>query len=144
MAVPHLLVLPGLARMSDHALLAARVATGAFLVHGVLDNVVEPKRMAEFVAFMRANDFFWPEFWAPFSVYTQLAAGLLLILGLLTRWSGLIVVATFLTALWTVHWEQSFREWWPALSLVLIGGIHATIGAGRFSLDRALVDRSDA
>ena len=110
-------------------------------MHGVWDNVTDPARMAEFVGFMRASGFVAPSFWAPFSVYTQLAAGLLLIAGLLTRCAGLIVVGTFVVALWVVHWEQGFREWWPALSLVLLGTVFSTIGAGRWALD-ALLDRS--
>lgn len=129
------LALKPLARFDDLALLAARLATGAFIVDGVWDNVTSGARMAEFVAFMRTNGFVMPELLAPFSVYTQLAAGVLLVPGLLTRWAGLILAGTFLVALWVVHWEQSLREWWPALALVALGLIFATRGPGRFSLD---------
>ena len=132
------LLLRGLARFDDLGLLLARIATGVFLVEGVWDNVTSSARMAEFVAFMRANGFVAPELLAPFSVSTQLAAGLLLVFGLLTRWAGLILVGTFLVALWMVHWEQSLREWWPALALVALGFLFATRGAGRLSLDRLL------
>ena len=133
------LVLEGFASGRDAALALARVATGLFLVHGVWDNVVDPERMAEFVGFMRASGFAAPEWLAPFSVYTQLAAGVMLVLGLLTRWAGLIVTATFVVGLWVVHWEQTFREWWPALSLVLLGAFFVTSGGGRLALDRLLL-----
>lgn len=130
--------LPSLRALSagdDLALLAARLATGAFLIDGVWDNVTIGARMAEFVAFMRAHDFPLPHLLAPFSVYTQLAAGFLLVLGLATRWAGLILVATFLVALWMVHWNQPLRDWWPALALVVLGLIFATRGGGRYALD---------
>jgi putative oxidoreductase len=135
----HLLALDGLAIGSDAALWLARVTTGAFLVHGVWDNMVEPARMSEFATFMRASGFVVPELLAPFSVYTQLIAGLLLILGLLTRWAGLVVTATFVVALWVVHWEQTFREWWPALALVVLGTLFLTVGGGRYAVDRLIL-----
>ncbi len=127
--------LEALTRGSDLALLFARALTGAFLVHGVWDNVVDPARMTEFVGFMKVAGFPRPDLLAPFSVYTQLLAGLALIPGVLTRAAGLIVVATFVVGYVMVHAGQSFREGWPALSLVSLGLIFATIGAGRLSLD---------
>jgi uncharacterized membrane protein YphA (DoxX/SURF4 family) len=55
--------------------------------------------MDEFAAFMSVNGFMAATFWAPFSVYTQIVAGVLLLVGLLTRWAVLFVAATFLDAL---------------------------------------------
>jgi len=133
--IPRWALLEPLSHLEHVAMLGLRLGTGGFLVHGVWDNLTSNARMAEFGEFMRASGFVAPEILAPFSVYTQFAAGLLLILGLLTRWAGLVVTSTFLTALWVVHWEQSFREWWPALALVLIGFLVACRGAGRLSLD---------
>lgn len=124
-----------LARLDDFALLAARLATGTFLIDGVWDNVTERVRMAEFVAFMRANGFVAPDLLAPFSVYAQLLAGGLLILGLLTRWAGLILLGNFVVALWMVHWTQTLREWWPALALIALGCLFATRGGGRYAVD---------
>lgn len=111
------------------------IATGAFIIDGALDNVIDPARMREFVEFQRNFGFSPPEFWAPFSVYTQLLAGLLLVPGLLTRWAGAILFATFIVAMAFVHWNQTLREWWPALALVVIGLLFMTCGAGRLSLD---------
>ena len=140
MTMPRRLAPSSRAPLSDLALLVARLGTGAFLVDGVWDNVTDRARMAEFVAFVQANGFWTPGFWAPFSAYTQLAAGLLLIAGLLTRWAGLVVIGTFVVALWVVHWKQSLREWWPALSLVLLGGLFTALGTGRWAFD-TLIDR---
>lgn len=136
-----LLFLGPLERLGDAALLLARLVTGAFLIHGVWGNVTSPARMAEFVAFMRASGFIAPQVLAPFSVYTQLLAGILLVLGLFTRWAGLTVAGTFVVAMWMVHWQQSFREGWPALTLVILGLLFATHGAGRYAADAALTRR---
>ena len=97
--------------------------------------------MAEFVGFMQASGFRAPGFWAPFSVNTQLAAWLLLIAGPPTRWAGLVVIGVVVVALRVVHRGRSLREWWPALSPVLLGGLFAAMGAGRWALD-ALLDRA--
>ncbi len=132
------LLLPFLSRGEDAALLALRVGTGAFLVDGVWDNIASAARMAEFAAFLRANGFAGADVWAPFSVWTQFAAGVLLALGLLTRWAGLVIAITFAVALWMVHWDQSLRDWWPALALLLIGAYCAARGGGRYALDTLL------
>lgn len=133
--IPRWTILEPLSPLEPVAVLAARMGTGVFLVYGVWDNITSSARMTEFAEFMRSSGFVAPEILAPFSVYTQLSAGLLLMLGLLTRWAGLVVTVTFIVALWVVHWEQSFREWWPALSLMLIGLLVTCRGAGRLSLD---------
>jgi len=130
------LQLTALANGTDFALLYMRVLTGAFLIHGVWDNVTDSARMAEFASFLAANGFPQPTVTAPFSVYAQLLAGLLLIPGLLTRIAGLIILATFVIGYAMVHWEQSFRDGWPALALVAIGLLVATMGGGRYSIDR--------
>jgi putative oxidoreductase len=128
-------------RCRDAAALVLRVATGAFIIDGVWDNIVSGKRMTEFVKFMGSAQFPMPEIWAPFSVCTQFIAGLLIILGLFTRWGGLVLVATFLVGLIMVHWQKTIREMWPALALVVIGATLVTRGGGRWSID-ALLTRS--
>lgn len=133
-----LLVLPGLARFTSLALLALRLLTGGFLIHGVWDNVTSAQRMDEFVGFLATNGFPAPEMLAPLSAWTQLIAGALLVLGLLTRWAGLIIALTFVVAVIGVHWYQSFREWWPAIARAAIGFVFATIGPGGWSLDAML------
>lgn len=132
------LLLRPLARLDDYALLIMRLGTAVFIAEGVWDNVTDADRMAEFVGFMAANGFWQPDFWAPFSVYTQLLAAILLAVGLLTRWAGLILMITFVIGLVMVHLNQPLREQWPALALVLIGLLLATRGGGRFAFDRFL------
>lgn len=124
-----------LRRFSDLALLAARIAVGAFLVWGVWDNIVSAERMAEFAAFLQHFGFPWPSVLAPVSVWVQFACGIAFMLGLLTRWAGLLCAATFIIALIMVDAQSGVRAAWPATALVLFGLYFATAGAGRLALD---------
>ena len=136
-----LLLLPGNARFADVGLLLLRAATGAFLIYQSHDNVFSAARMEEFVKFLTQFGFIYPELMAPLSVYAQFAAGIAFILGLLTRWAGLVTAFVFVVAVWMVHWPQDFPGWWPALILVFLGILFATLGPGRYALDQAIARR---
>ncbi len=138
MSTKTLIFMPGLSRFDDFGLAFLRILTGGFLIYGVWDNIVSGERMQEFVAFMAAFNFPSPEILVPFSVWTQLVAGILLVLGLFTRWAAIIVTITFIVGIVGVHWEQTFREWWPAAVLVGIGILYVTAGPGRYSADAIL------
>jgi putative oxidoreductase len=64
------------------------------------------------------------------------------VLGLLTRWAGLLLAFNFTVGVVMVHWHQTFREWWPAIVLVFLGLYFAARGAGRFSIDRIIGARA--
>ena len=127
--------LPNLARWSDLTLFGLRALTGAFLMHQTWDNVTSRARMDEFVQFLDQFGFPVPWLLAPFSVAVQFGCGALLVLGLLTRWAGLLVAANFVVAMAMVHRADDFRGMWPALVLVFLGLHFAAAGAGRFGLD---------
>ncbi len=135
------LLLTPLARLGDLGLLAIRWVTGAFLIFQSHDNILSSERMQEFVKFLAQFDFVWPELMAPLSVWWQFIAGIGFILGLLTRWLGLVTAFNFIVALWMVHWPQDLTGWRPALILVFLGALFATLGAGRYSLDAAIAGR---
>ena len=132
------LLLTPLARFGDLGLLALRWVTGAFLIYQSHDNIFSAVRMEEFVKFLTQFGFAWPELMAPLSVWWQFIAGIGFILGLLTRWLGLITAFNFIVAVWMVHWTQDFPGWWPALILVFLGILFATLGGGRYALDRSI------
>jgi putative oxidoreductase len=135
------LLLTPLAGFGDLGLLALRWVTGAFLIYQSHDNIFSAERMDEFVKFLVQFNFALPELMAPLSVWWQFIAGLGFILGLLTRWLGLVTTFNFIVAVWMVHWSQDFSGWWPALILVFLGGLFATMGAGRYSLDAIIARR---
>ena len=130
-----LLFLPGNARHADLGLLALRCATGAFLIYQSHDNVLSAARMAEFVKFLTQFNFVYPEVMAPLSVYAQFAAGIAFILGLFTRWFGLITALNFVVAVWMVHWNDPVPGIWPAAILIVLGLYFCLRGAGRYGLD---------
>ncbi|HEX8621981.1 MAG TPA: DoxX family protein [Allosphingosinicella sp.] len=137
------LLLTPLARLSDLGLMLLRWVTGAFLVWQSHDNVFSAARMAEFEKFLIQFHFPLPALMAPLCVWAQFLCGIALILGLLTRWAGLITAFVFVVAVWMVHWPQDFPGWWPALILVFLGLLFATLGAGRYSLDHRIERRDD-
>jgi putative oxidoreductase len=125
-------------RFGDLALLVLRVFVGLFLIWGVWDNITEPARMQEFVEFLRKHRFSSPEFMARLSVYVQFLIGVGFVLGLFTRWAGLLCVVNFLVAIVMVDRFGGMRGVFPSGALVVIGLYLATHGAGRFSADAAL------
>ncbi len=70
---------------------------------------------------------------------TEIGAGLLLALGLLTTFAGAAFVALMLVAGWTVHRKNGFfivaSGWEYNLVLATVGVSVAVTGPGRFSLD---------
>ena len=131
----NLLLLPGNARHADIGLLLLRCVTGAFLIYQSHDNVFSAARMGEFVKFLTQFAFWMPELMAPLSVYAQFAAGIAFILGLMTRWFGLITAFNFTVAVWMVHWTDPVPGIWPAAILIFLGLYFGLRGAGRYGLD---------
>ena len=131
-----LIFLSPLRRYSDLALLALRLAIGAFLVWGVWDNITSAERMTEFTAFLAKFHFPAPELLAPLSVGAQFSVGLAFALGLFTRWAGVICAVNFIIAIAMVDRFGGIRASFPAACLVLIGLYLACHGAGRYGLDR--------
>jgi putative oxidoreductase len=133
-----LLFLNSAQRFGDFALLLLRVFVGLFLIWSVWDNITSSERMAEFAAFLAKNDFPAPAILAPLAVYIQFFAGIGFVLGLFTRWAGILCVITFVVAIAMVDRFLGLRGTFPSACLVLIGLYLATHGAGRFSLDAVL------
>jgi putative oxidoreductase len=122
----------------DFALLLLRVFVGLFLIWGVWDNISEPAQMAKFAAFLGEHGFKQPKLLAPLSAYTQLAIGVAFVLGLFTRWAGILCVVNFLVAIVMIDHHGGMRGIFPSGCLVAIGLYLATHGAGRLSVDSAL------
>ena len=138
MNLSRLLTLSPLAAGSDLAFLAMRASVGAFLIWGVWDNITSAEHMATFVKFLRQFGFPAPEFLAPFDVWVQFGIGVAFILGLATRWAGLLCAVNFVIAIAMVDHLQGWRGSFGSMCLVMIGLVLATHGPGRFSVDRAL------
>lgn len=132
------LYLPDLARFSDAALLLLRVLVGSFLMWGTWDNIVSAERMGEFADFLTQLGCPLPGLAAPVSVYAQFLCGVLILLGLLTRWAGLVMTFNFIVAVWLVHPGADYRALFPPLVMIALSLYFATRGAGRYSVDAHL------
>ncbi|PZQ63268.1 MAG: DoxX family protein [Phenylobacterium zucineum] len=142
MRIAGLVRLDGLAKGTDAALLALRLGVGAFLVWGVWDNITSPEDMQKFAAFLKQFGFPYPELLAPLDVALQFLCGLAILLGLATRWAGLLCALNFVVAIAMVDHHAGVRASFPAFALVLIGLVLATQGPGRFALDGLLFRRN--
>jgi len=140
--IVEVLTLPFLSRGSDAALLLMRLMVGSFLIFGVWDNIASAERMAEFELFLTKFGFPSPGLMAPLSAWAQFACGLAFILGLATRWDGLICAFNFVVAIAMVDHHQGIRGSFPSACLVVIGLYLATHGPGRLALDRLITPRT--
>ena len=142
MTLREFLFLPRNARWADLGLLLLRCATGVFLIYQSHDNVFSAARMDEFEKFLAHFGFAYPELMAPLSVYAQFIAGIGFILGLFTRWLGLITCVNFIVALWMVDSRGPVPGWWPAGVLIFLGLYFGLRGSGRYGLDPLLEGRA--
>ncbi len=132
------------AALTEVASLVLRLALGViFFAHGwhSLDDV----GIAAVVEGMRSADIPLPEVAGPFTVYTELIGGALLILGAATRLAALALTGIMLGAWYFVHAsngifiENGGYEFVFVLAASAIA--LAIIGPGRFSLDHLTVRR---
>lgn len=134
--MPTLLFPVWMDRFRALAWLALRLFLGAFLIHGVWDNISSVERMKEFEAFLTALDCPMPAVAAPLSVWAQFLVGVLLVPGLLVRWAGVLLAVNFIVAVALIApTGASFRDLYPPAVLIFIGLLFATAGAGRLSID---------
>jgi putative oxidoreductase len=134
-------LLSRLSRWSDAAPLALRVAVGLVLASHGWDKV-SGGMAAHVHTVTRTLHLHWSL--AYLSAYAELAGGVLLLLGLFTRWAALAAAVILGTAMFRVHWSYGLRG--PGgfeLPLALLGGAVALVflGAGRLSLDRGVLKR---
>ena len=134
----NLAYLPTAQRFADAALLLLRLFIGLYLIWGVWDNITSGERMREFVEFLRTHGFMSPQLLAPVSVYLQLATGVAFVLGIFTRWAGIVCAVHFIVAIVMVDYQGGMRGIFPSGCLIVIGLYLATHGAGRLSFDEAL------
>lgn len=133
-----LLLLRPLKRFDGYSLFALRILSGSFLAWEMWFNISDAATMREVVGYFGDHGFAYPWFFGPLSAWAQFLIGIALILGLLTRWAGLLLAFNFAVGVAMVHWGHGFRDAWPAAVLVFIGLLFLTHGGGRFAVDSLL------
>ena len=115
--------------------LILRLFIAFVLIYGTMDNVFSRERMMEFRDFLAKNGFPQPLAAAYLSAYAQFITGILLLLGLFTRFAAAVVVINFIVALAMVHVGLPFNANIAPMAM-LVGGLFFLIyGAPRYSLD---------
>ena len=123
-------------RNKDVGLLILRLFIGIRLIYGVQDNILHWEQMKEFEAFLRQYQFPLPLASAIVSVYVQVLAGILFILGWKMRWGCILMVINFSVAIIMVHLGQSFEEMTTVLFMLITSIALLFTGAGRYSVKR--------
>jgi putative oxidoreductase len=122
-------------RQLDLALFLLRLTFGIILVWGTQDNVFHHERMLEFRDFVRQNGFPAPLFSAYLSAYAQFIAGILLVLGALTRLTAGVMIINFLAALAMVHWGLPFSANISPVAMLCFAVVLLIAGPGAWSVD---------
>jgi putative oxidoreductase len=137
-------------KRSDLAALALRVAAGLiFLPHGY-SKVFGEGGAAAFAADMPAYGI--PAFFGYIAAYAELLGGVLLIVGLVSRFDAFLLACNMITAIAVIHAPDALHEAQPGtikafallrgielpLSLLAMCAAIVLLGPGRFSLDSLL------
>jgi putative oxidoreductase len=128
--------------LRELAPLLLRLFVAFVLVYGTQDNVFSAERMLEFRDFLAQNGFPYPLASARLSAWAQFATGILLAVGLFTRWAAAVVVVNFVVALVMVHLRLPFQANIAPLAMLVGGLFFVLYGAPRFSLDAVFFRRS--
>ncbi len=127
----------------DAGVLILRVVFGPFLAYHGYNKVFGGGRLTGTESWFRSLGMKWPYWQARLAATTEVGAGLLFALGLLTPLAAGAMVALMLVAIWTVHWKVGFfvfkpdQGWEYCASIAVVAFVVATIGPGRWSLDHA-------
>ena len=125
-------------RHSDWGLFLLRLFIGSRLIYGVIDNVVNWEDMLRFSIFLREYRFPLPLASAIVSVYAQLIAGILIILGWKIRYAAALMIINFLIALIVVHRNDSVEAMTAAAAILFCNFLFLFQGPGRISLDKKI------
>jgi putative oxidoreductase len=125
----------------DVGVLVLRVIFGLFLAYHGLNKV--KSGIEGTTGWFRAIGFKWPGVQARLAAATEMGAGVLLAVGLLTPLAASGMIAVMLVAIVVAHWKVGFfifkpnQGWEYCASIAITAWVIATVGPGRFSLDHA-------
>jgi putative oxidoreductase len=120
----------------DIGVLLLRLFVGVRLIYGVIDNVTSWEHMIKFRDFLQQFNFPIPLVAAIVSVYAQLLAGVMFILGWKIRFAAILMIINFLIAILMVHWGEKLEPMTPALAILFISILFFFQGAGKYSLEQ--------
>ena len=132
----------------DLALLVVRVSFGIGLAAHASNKLFGPNGLKGTAGWFASIGMKWPKWQARLAAGTEMGAGLLMALGLLTPLAAAGFIGLMLVAIVTVHWKVGFfvfrpnQGWEYCASIAIVAWAIGTIGAGKYSLDHAFhIDR---
>ena len=131
--------LNNLSRYRDIGVLVIRLAFGFQLVRVSYANALFPaENIPEFVGYLTSLGFPFPTIGAYLASYTEFIRGILLILGLFTRWAALFLIINFSVAFGLAHVSigDTYQNTFPSLNLLAVSIFLFLNGSGRFAVKR--------
>ena len=128
----------------DLGLLVLRVVFGLFLAAHGYNKVFGGGRLAGTGRWFGSLGMRWPNVQARLAASTEMGAGVLFALGLLTPFAAAGMIGVMVVATWAAHRHNGFfifREgqgWEYTVSIAVVAWSVATIGPGEASVDHAI------
>lgn len=130
-----------LSRYRDVGVLFLRLAFGFQLVKVSYLNALFPaENLPQFVAYLNALGFPFPTIGAYLAAYTEFFGGILLLLGLWTRWAAIFLMINFSVAFGMAHLalNDDYQNTFASINLLAVSAFLFLNGPGRFSIDGQL------
>jgi putative oxidoreductase len=108
-----------LRRYSEVALFILRLFIGGFLLWSVWSKISEPKDAAALVTFLSRNNMPVPEVLAQLSIWSEFTVALAFLMGLFTRWAGVLCGVNFAAAFLLIIHTAGLRAAFPPACLAL-------------------------
>ncbi len=127
----------------DFGLLLLRLVFGVFLAYHGYNKVFGGGGLAGTARWFGSIGMKWPLWQARLAAATEIGAGLMFAAGLLTPLAAAGMVGVMVVAIVVEHWKVGFfifkpnQGWEYCASIAVVAVAVGTMGAGRWSLDRA-------
>lgn len=131
-------------QQNDVAILTVRVVFGLFLAYHGYNKFFGGGRLAGTARWFGSIGMRWPKWQARIAATTEVGAGVLFAAGLITPIAAAGMIGVMLVAIVVEHWKVGFfifkpnQGWEYCASIAVVALAIGTMGAGRWSLDRAL------
>jgi putative oxidoreductase len=122
-------------------LLILRLAFGFQLIKVSYPYAFSPgQKMPEFMSYLTSLGFPFPTIGAYLSVYTELIGGILLLLGLWTRWASILLIINFSMAVGMAHLaiNDTYQNTFPSVNLLAVCIFLLFNGPGKPSFDEGI------
>ena len=124
-------------RYRDIGVLVIRLAFGFQLVRVSYSNALFPaENIPEFINYLTSLGFPFPTVGAYLAAYTEFIGGILLILGLFTRWAAVFLIINFSVAFGMAHLatHDTYQNTFASVNLLAVSIFLLFNGPGRFSV----------